>query len=206
MCGAVARQTRFEHSKLPHAAMSQMDASNADFSNANMQSVTLVETNLAGVALDKSNMRGSWWKQTSVNGASLKRVNLIDAKLIEIDLNTLTTMEGMLGNGQEIKNLLIDTLPITYTATRMQIGHHIWPLEKWWQFDTELVRGFVCGLMPFDQGTSTIFAQWDRFKPLLAQVIETSPAVSCQPEHCQPEHGESADAEMPSLRISERAK
>ncbi|MFC0712238.1 hypothetical protein, partial [Azorhizophilus paspali] len=74
---------------------------------------------------------------------------------------------GVSGNGAEIKSIQCDLWPVTYTATHMQIGCQLHRIEQWWDFgDAEI-----------DRMDSRALDWWQTWKPILKQIVETSPAV-----------------------------
>ena len=81
-------------------------------------------------------------------------------------------LSGATGNMGELKSLFLETWPITYTAEVMQIGCERHPIEEWWAFDDERIARM----------DSEALDWWKKWKPVLQQIIEMSPATPTQRE------------------------
>ena len=99
----------------------------------------------------RADLRGAVLSRADLRGAVLSRADLMDAS----------------GNRSEIKAVDCDTYCVTYTADRLQIGCQNHPIADWWAFDEGAIRSM--------DGERAV-AWWARWKPLLQQIIETSPA------------------------------
>lgn len=62
---------------------------------------------------------------------------------------------------------ICDTYPVTYTAEAMQIGCQRHAIKDWWEFDDKQIA-------QMDGRAALKF--WRKWKPLLQQIIEASPA------------------------------
>ncbi|MFD2404870.1 pentapeptide repeat-containing protein [Azorhizophilus paspali] len=129
----------------------------ADMSLANLRGAYLRDADLRGANLSDANLRGA-----NLSDANLRGANLSGAYLAEI-----ASLWGVSGNGAEIKSIQCDLWPVTYTATHMQIGCQLHRIEQWWDFgDAEI-----------DRMDSRALDWWQTWKPILKQIVETSPAV-----------------------------
>ena len=125
-------------------------------SRANLTHANLACVNLEGVNLTRANLYGA-----NLTRANLTRVNLNGANLEGVNL------EGASGNLNNIKSVFCDTHPVTYTAEVMQIGCQCHKLEDWWSFDDARI---------IEMEGKTALNWWRTWKPILQQIIATSPA------------------------------
>ena len=98
--------------------------------------------------------------------ANLTRANLTHANLTHANLDC-ANLEGASGNLNNIKSVFCDTYPVTYTAEVMQIGCQCHKLEDWWSFDDARI---------IEMEGKTALKWWRTWKPILQQIIATSPA------------------------------
>lgn len=68
-----------------------------------------------------------------------------------------------------IKSIQADLWPVTYTDTHMQIGCQFHRLDEWWAFRDDEIR----------EMDSRALEWWKVWKPILRQIIETSPCQAC---------------------------
>ena len=104
------------------------------------------------------------WLDT--NGKEGSRANLAHANLAYANLEGVN-LEGASGNLNNLKSVLCDTYPVTYTAEVMQIGCQCHKLEDWWSFDDARI---------IEMEGKTALKWWRTWKPILQQIIATSPA------------------------------
>ena len=88
------------------------------------------------------------------------------AGLIYADLSN-ANLSYAVGNLLHLKTIICDTYPVTYTAEDMQIGCQRHAIKEWWEFDDRRI-------VEMDGKTALKF--WRKWKPLLQQIIEASPA------------------------------
>ncbi len=100
-------------------------------------------------------------------GANLRAANLSDANLSGAYLSG-ANLYGATGNMREVKSLAIDTYPVTYTATHLQIGCEHHPIADWWTFTRQKIAGM-------DGAKASTF--WKTWKPVLQALISASPAT-----------------------------
>ena len=98
--------------------------------------------------------------------ANLTHANLTCVKLPHANL-TRANLYGVSGNLNNLKSVFCDTYPVTYTAEVMQIGCQCHKLEDWWSFDDARI---------IEMEGKTALKWWRTWKPILQQIIATSPA------------------------------
>ena len=125
-------------------------------SRANLTHANLACVNLAHANLTRANLYG----------ANLIRANLTHANLTHANLDC-ATLDGASGNLNNLKSVFCDTYPVTYTAEVMQIGCQCHKLEDWWSFDDARI---------IEMEGKTALRWWRTWKPILQQIIATSPA------------------------------
>jgi hypothetical protein len=123
--------------------------------------------NLDGANLDGAYLRGANLRGANLRGANLRGANLDGANLDGAYLDGVKSFNGASGNCREVKAVQCDYWPVTYTVDQMQIGCQLHPLTEWWAFtDAEI-----------GQMDSKALAWWTIWKPILKQIVETSPAL-----------------------------
>ena len=90
------------------------------------------------------------------NKANLQGANLEGANL-----------RGARGNCVEVKSLHLDEYDIAYTSEVMQIGCERHKISDWWAFDDDRI----------DSMDDRALEWWRKWKPILQNIIEASPAV-----------------------------
>ena len=118
---------------------------------ANLSCANLSCADLSCANLSCANLSGA-----NLSGANLSGANLSGANLC-----------GAVGNLLHLKTIICDTYTVTYTAEAMQIGCQRHAIKDWWEFDDERIVGM-------DGKAALKF--WRKWKPLLQQIIEASPA------------------------------
>ena len=96
-------------------------------------------------------------ERANLSSASLRSANLSSANLSYAN-----------GNAAQIKTIYLETYPIAYTAEYLQIGCERHAIADWWVFDDERITRM-------DGTNARRF--WDKWKPVLRQIIEISPAT-----------------------------
>ena len=104
------------------------------------------------------------WLDT--DGKEGSRANLTHANLACANLDSVN-LYGASGNLNNLKSVFCDTYPVTYTAEVMQIGCQCHKLEDWWSFDDARI---------IEMEGKTALNWWRTWKPILQQIIATSPA------------------------------
>ena len=104
--------------------------------------------------------------------ANLANANLANANLDGVNLHGVNlhgaNLNGASGNLNNLKSVFCDTYPVTYTAEVMQIGCQCHKLEDWWSFDDARI---------IEMEGKTALKWWRTWKPILQQIIATSPAT-----------------------------
>ena len=117
----------------------------ADLSGADLRRANLYRANLSEANLSEANL----------SGANLRRANLSGADLF-----------GAVGNMREMKTIITDNHPMTYTHDTLQIGCERHPIADWWKFGDERIAKMETGAVEW----------WAIWKPILQNIIEVSPA------------------------------
>lgn len=140
-----------ERAVLAHADLAHADLAHTDLTYADLRGTNLTGADLAHTKLSYAHLRGTILSYADLRGT---------------DLTGVSSFWGAVGNCSQIKSLQVDTWPVVYTATHMQIGCRLHTLEEWWKFSDEEIR----------QMDDKALAWWRIWKPILRMIIETSPA------------------------------
>jgi len=161
---------------LTYADLRDVDLTEANLWNANLKGADLTGACLKGANmwnanLTYTNLTGAYLKNADLTSADLKSANLTGAYLTgaylkSVDL-TGANMWNTIGNGREVKTVQTDLWTVTYTADIMQIGGWRHAIKDWWAFDNTTISAMA----------SRALEWWMRWKPILQQIIVTSPAT-----------------------------
>ena len=167
------------HVNLSRANLYGANLTQANLTQANLDGVNLYGANLAGVNLEGANLYGANLDWANLTRANLTHANLTHAKLTHTNLTSTNLdyakLDGASGNLNNIKSVFCDTYPVTYTAEVMQIGCQCHKLEDWWSFDDARIIEM--------EGKSAL-KWWRTWKPILQQIIATSPANATEHVGC----------------------
>jgi uncharacterized protein YjbI with pentapeptide repeats len=134
---------------------------------AKLTGVILAGTYLAGV-----NLAGADLARADLAGATFVCADFTGARLTGADLTgvnfTRAILEGVIGNGREIKSMQLGTYSITYTAQVLQIGCRQYPIADWWDFTDEQI---------LDMDGQEALDWWNKYKDHIRATIELSPAT-----------------------------
>ncbi|WP_394543695.1 pentapeptide repeat-containing protein [Azorhizophilus paspali] len=165
--GAYLRDADLRVADMSLAYLRDADLRGAYLRDADLRGANLSDANLRGAYLRDADLRGANLSDANLRGANLSDANLRGANLSGAYLAEIASLWGVSGNGAEIKSIQCDLWPVTYTATHMQIGCQLHRIEQWWDFgDAEI-----------DRMDSRALDWWQTWKPILKQIVETSPAV-----------------------------
>ena len=124
---------------------------------------------------ERANLSG-----VNLSGANLSRANLYRADLYLADLSGADLSRagfcGATGNLTNLKSIFLDTYQITYTAEMIQIGCQQHPIADWLGFSDAEIKA-MDGEKALDW--------WKKYKPLLMQIIELSPAEPTKSESAE---------------------
>lgn len=140
---------------LRHANFFKADLSGARLSGAEFHCAFLVGANLSGTDLSEASLFGTNLSGTNLTGAEMSGTNLGGAEL-----------NGTIGNGVEIVTVQTDIWTVTRTSEFMQIGCQRHAISRWWEFTDAQI----------DAMDGRALEWWRRWKPILQQMIEVSPA------------------------------
>ena len=142
------------------------DLSYADLRSANLSSANLSSANLSYASLRSADLRSANLRSANLSYADLRSANLSYANLITARANCAV------GNMVEIKTLLLETWPITYTSEYLHIGCERHQINDWWEFDDTRIKEMDSMALEF----------WRKWKEYIRKTIELSPAVSLDVE------------------------
>jgi uncharacterized protein YjbI with pentapeptide repeats len=159
--GLAVTWAKKEDANLRGADLRGADLRGADLWDANLRGADLWDANLRGadlrgVDLRDANLRGADLRGADLRGADLRGVDLRDANL-----------RGAHGINDYVKCIQLDTYPITYTATHIQIGCERHTHEEW--------RGFSDAQIRAMDGRAAV-DWWGSWKDWLFDLIERCPA------------------------------
>ena len=133
------------------AYLSEADLHEADLSGADLSEADLRRADLHGADLHGANL-----SEANLSEANLSEANLYGANLRRADLH------GTIGNMREVRSLHIDTWPVTWTSTDLQIGCQRHSIADWWTFDNSAIAAMEPRALEW----------WRKWKPILKQTIE----------------------------------
>lgn len=134
--------------------------------NAIADGADLSGVDLRGAILSGVDLRGAYLRGADLRDAILRRANLTGADLTGADLSGVGLWDT-LGNGSHIRTLQTDRWMVVYTSEVIQIGCECHAIADWWNFDDEQIAEMHHGALEW----------WERWKPILQQIIETAPAT-----------------------------
>lgn len=124
--------------------------------------------NLEGVDFEGANLAGASFEGANLTGAILIEVNLTEVNLTRANL-TGTNLCGAIGNMKQVKSLFLETYPIVYTNTHLQIGCEKHSIREWLDFDDEKI-------IMMDGKKALNF--WRKYRDFIFLTIKLSPAIS----------------------------
>ena len=153
------------------ANLTRANLTRANLTRANLDGVNLHGANLTHANLEGANLFSANLDWANLEGANLTHANLTHANLTHTNLTLVNLdyakLDGASGNLNNLKSVFCDTYPVTYTAEVMQIGCQCHKLEDWWSFDDARI---------IEMEGKTALRWWRTWKPILQQIIATSPA------------------------------
>ena len=138
----------------------------ADLRGAVLRDAVLRGADLRGAILSGAILIGADLRDAVLRGADLREADLTGADLRNADLRRAVLWNAM-GNGTHIRTIQTDLWAVVYTSEVIQIGCEQHSIADWWGFDDERV----------DAMDRSALEWWQRWKPILKQIIETAPAV-----------------------------
>ncbi|MCY1277857.1 Pentapeptide repeats (8 copies) [compost metagenome] len=165
--GANLRRANLRDANLSDAYLGGANLRRANLRGANLSGANLSDAYLSDAYLGGANLRRANLRRANLRDANLSGANLSDAYLGGAYLSELTSLWSASGNRAEIKAIQADTWDVAYTATHLQIGCQLHLIGEWWAFSDEEIARM----------DSRALDWWRIWKPILQQIIETSPAV-----------------------------
>jgi uncharacterized protein YjbI with pentapeptide repeats len=126
----------------------------ANLRGANLCSANLRDADLCNAGLCNANLRDANLRYAGLSGANLSGANLSGANLSGADIRCC------IGNGSEIKTLLITKYHITYTGEVLAIGCQQHSKSEWLGFDDETIARMDDGALEW----------WREWKPKLIAI------------------------------------
>ena len=120
---------------------------------------------LKGKGGEKADLRGPNLRWADLSGANLRWANLRWANLRWANLRG-ANLSNAIGNMRELKSMQLEGFAVCYSKTDLAIGCQQHPIEDWWSFTDEQI----------EEMQTDISYLWHKWKPLLKQIIEMSPA------------------------------
>mgnify|MGYP000923124961 CR=1 FL=1 len=114
---------------------------------------------------ERANLRDANLQDANLQDANLRDANLRDANLRYANLQD-ADFRYAIGNMIHIKSVFIDKWSIVYTSDTLQIGCQQHPISDWFTFDDATISAMDSGALTW----------WNKYKQLIKQIIELSPA------------------------------
>ena len=134
-----------------------------------LSGVSLRGVNLGGANLNGVNLSGSDLYGANLYGADLSSANLRGANLYGANLSS-ADLRGAVGNMREVRSVQLDTWPVAYTNSRMQIGCQNHSIETWWAFTATEILSMASNALDW----------WIVWKPVLRAIVAAAPATPCK--------------------------
>lgn len=107
--------------------------------------------------------------RANLRGANLLGVDLRGVDLSSADLHS-ADLRYAVGEMEYIKSLQCEKYYISYTSHRLNIGCRSHTILEWWSFDDDTISKMDDGALEW----------WKKWKPILMQIIEISPALESE--------------------------
>ena len=148
------------------ANLTSANLTSADLTNANLTNANLTNADLTNADLTSANLRSANLNSADLFGANLNSADLFGANLTSANLRS-ANLFGTIGNMAELKSGQFEKYSFAYTNQILQIGCENHTITDWWSFDDRTINAMDHGALKW----------WRVWKPILKQIIETSPAV-----------------------------
>jgi len=141
------------------------DLSNANLSNANLSNANLSNANLSNANLSNANLSNANLRSADLRFANLSYANLSYADLRSADLRS-ANLRSAIGEMRSLRSFQIEKYMVSYTDSILNIGCQSHTIEEWGNFDDEQISNMDDGALKW----------WGKWKPIIFQIIEMSPA------------------------------
>ena len=175
LTGADLTDAVLRDADLTGAVLTDADLTGAVLRGADLTGAVLTDADLTGAVLRGADLRradltdadltDAVLRDADLTGADLRRADLTDADLTGADL-TDAVYWNVVGNRHHIKSMQLERYSIAYTHDRLQIGCEQHAITDWWEFDDARIDAMDSGALEW----------WRKWKPILQQIIEASPA------------------------------
>jgi len=158
------------------ADLSSADLSSANLSSANMRSADISYANLSYANLSYANLSSvnlsyADLSSTNLSYADLRYANLRYADLSSADLSH-ADLRYAVGEMKYVKSLQCEKYYISYTSKMLNIGCQSHTIEEWKMFGDDTISRM----------DSQALEWWQKWKPILMNIIEISPALENEGE------------------------
>ena len=133
----------------------------AVLTRANLRGANLTDAVLTCAVLTRADLTDADMRGANLTDADMRGANLTDANL------TGAAYWDTTGDRRYIKSMQLERYSVVYTHDRLQVGCKQYAIEDWWSLDDDRIASMDpdCAL-----------EWWRKWKPVLQQVIELSPA------------------------------
>ena len=158
---AVLTRANLRGANLTDAVLTCAVLTRADLTDADMRGANLTDADMRGANLTDAVLTRAVLTRADLRGAVLRGANLTDANL------TGAAYWDTTGDRRYIKSMQLERYSVVYTHDRLQVGCKQYAIEDWWSLDDDRIASMDpdCAL-----------EWWRKWKPVLQQVIELSPA------------------------------
>jgi hypothetical protein len=129
---------------------------------ANLTGADLTGANLTGANLTAANLTDAKLTNADLTSANLTAANLTDVILTDANLSN-AALNGTIGNMVEICSMQIDTWPIAFTSTHLQIGCQNHPIEYWETAPDDKIFDMAIGALSW----------WKKWKTPILTIVRT---------------------------------
>ncbi len=169
LTGADLSHATLQYTDLRVATLRHADLRDATLCYADLMGAYLRDAGLSGADLSFTDLRYTVLRDATLRDATLRDAILRRADLRGVDLRD-ADLRDVIGNGREIKTVLTNVWIVTYTADIMQIDCQRHAIKDWWGFDDTTISDMT-------YLNSKTLEWWRQWKPILRQIIVTSPAT-----------------------------
>ncbi|MCI4435424.1 MAG: pentapeptide repeat-containing protein [Ignisphaera sp.] len=159
--GVNLAMANFSESDISDACIAKANFSRADFSRADLSRTDISEANLTG-----ANLSEAYFIDANLANVNLSRANLSDAIIKGANLANVY-LEGAMGELKYIKSIQCEKYSVVYTFDRIYIGCKNYSIVEWKNFTESEIDKMDVGA----------FIWWSKWKPIIMQLIEMSPAL-----------------------------
>lgn len=167
--GALMDECNFDMAVLAHSDFREASLCRADFTGANCKSACFHGADLTNADFTEADLQYADFRQSNLKHARLRNANLAYA----------------IGDMNYVKTFAIDTYTIVYTSEQMFIGSAVDSIENWFKkSDAQILE--TCRVARGLPNNERILAWWNKHKPLIMNLVQTSPCQHTVFGHLNP--------------------